>query len=207
MLNKKLIISVIIIALAASAVVLAYVNRNAKELVVAEPVAVDNNKQEINNNKKKITATTTNGAAASTEKVDTSDWQTYRNEEYGFEIKYQPYWEKAAYGIYNKNIISLKLFNDKYTTKQKDVLPVLSFMVVNNKFDKIPAKEDISNIKIGSLNLWVHKSKHSYAGFKYFTVINLKNKNFLLVQISQIVDKNLAWERFRQIISTFQFID
>lgn len=43
-------------------------------------------------NSKQQTAST----SADKNKIDTSDWLVYRNEEYGIEFKYQPYWKTAA---------------------------------------------------------------------------------------------------------------
>ena len=39
------------------------------------------------------TDVTPSGVEGSQEEIDTSDWKTYRNEEYGFEIKYPNEWE------------------------------------------------------------------------------------------------------------------
>ncbi len=49
--------------------------------------------------------------------VDTSDWQTYRNEEYGYEFKYPRGWEEVDYYKYltdPKDIVEQKNLNQKH---------------------------------------------------------------------------------------------
>jgi hypothetical protein len=68
--NKKTIILILVLVIAVGAGVLWYADNYVKKLV-------------INNNGN---GDKTNGDK--TEEIDTSGWQTYRNEEYGFEVKY-----------------------------------------------------------------------------------------------------------------------
>jgi len=58
-------------------------------------------------------ASTTTKINSSTDEIDISDWLTYRNEEYGFEVKYPREWEIKDC-LWNKNIFySLFLENGK----------------------------------------------------------------------------------------------
>ena len=110
MLNKKTIILIIIIVLAVGAGTLWYVNRNAKELARGDNnkqkiekrekeakkqdvVARNNNEQESDGQEAEKTAVEAGDMSTSTDEIDTSDWQTYRNEEYGFEVKYPKGWK------------------------------------------------------------------------------------------------------------------
>ena len=52
--------------------------------------------------------------------VDTSDWQTYRNEEYGYEFKYPRGWEEIDYYGYLTNKYDIERVKKSYT-KQKIV--------------------------------------------------------------------------------------
>ncbi len=66
--KKNILILLIILVIAVAAGVLWYLNRN-----VGKPVVEEGNNQ-------------------GTEKIDTSNWKIYRNEEYEFEVKYPEWW-------------------------------------------------------------------------------------------------------------------
>ncbi len=69
--KKFYLLFTLTIALAASAFALWCVNKKAMAPVVSEPTATQN---------------------SGNESIDTSDWKTYRNEEYGFELKMPNNW-------------------------------------------------------------------------------------------------------------------
>lgn len=52
-----------------------------------------------------------------TEPVDTSDWKTYRNEEYGFKVKYPNHWKPLVAGIESKekseDLLEWKMFKSE----------------------------------------------------------------------------------------------
>jgi hypothetical protein len=77
MLKKIIIITSIIVAVIIIGVITVYINQRQKgEEVRKEPVAQPEEST----------------IESIIEFIDTSDWRTYRNEEYGFEFKYPPEW-------------------------------------------------------------------------------------------------------------------
>ena len=114
MLNKKTIILIIIIVLAVGAGTLWYVNRNAKELARGDNnkekiekrekeakkqdvAARNNNEQESDGQEAEKTAVEAGDMSTSTDKIDTSDWQTYQTKFYS--IKYPKDFRPSEHSI------------------------------------------------------------------------------------------------------------
>ncbi len=141
---------------------------------------------------------------------ETADWQTYKNEEYGFEIKYHPYWESAGIGLINENsnnIDLLVLNNKSYKKQDNNAFPVLSFNLLNS-FDEIENGVGIlvENKKIDNKSIGIYKEE-TYFGDKYTAVIGLQDDKFFMIHVCQIENRNESLEVFNQILSTFRFLE
>lgn len=162
-----------------------------------------------------------NGVKSNTENNDdeifntatsTVNWQIFKNNEYGFEFKFQPYWEKAAYGVEGELESTIKKMNlyNNYKSKQSESLPLLNVTIYgsNKKFND--SSDDFvgnfSNSKeINGVEVRIFKQA-SYFGTSYSGIIKLKNNNTLLIKVAQIKDEKETLIIFNQIISTFKLI-
>lgn len=149
----------------------------------------------------KETATTTTEVSS---EIDTSNWKTYRNEEFGFEVKYQPYWQTGTYdivGIQDKRFIPM-IFN-QYDSNQNTALPLLNFTISDKGFN-FPNENYFKDELIHGNLFKIYKSSE-FLGFNYYTEISLKNNFYFLIKVGQIESNDEALNRFREIISTFRF--
>jgi hypothetical protein len=191
--NKKTIILILGLVVIVGAVVLWYADNYIKELV-------------INNN--------SNGDK--TEEIDTSNWQTYKNEEYGFEVKYPEELEKITgddYVRFHKDCSGLS--NDFIKQMQCDFEGDINISVSNKLLEEFieeykddftqgePLTKIISQEKFVLDEIFATKLQGTTAegsgGLDYIFV--RKNNKSYIISYNQNVDTYL------NIISTFKFVN
>ena len=140
-------------------------------------------------------------------KVDIGDWQTYRNDEYGFEVRYHPYWEPATTGFFDSSgdTLSSAMFNN-YQSEQKEVLPFMSIIVHRATAELLGQLNSANNIEVNGLT-WKIQTSSNYLGHEFLGFQELDNGNILTIRVIQIEDQGKAETIFNQILSTFKFLE
>jgi len=148
-------------------------------------------------------------ASSTTEDIDTSDWLTYRNEEYGFEVRYPETWvlQNTQSGIYIK-------YQKEWEFGMEEGFSAFGVSVIKENLQEFieSYKSDFLNEK--PLTRIINKEVYILAnipatkltsnnaeginGNFIFAVYN--GKNYLIT-----FDENE--ERHKEIISTFKFIE
>jgi hypothetical protein len=157
------------------------------------------------------------------EKSETADWKTYRNEEYGFEIKYPKEWYEKNY--YPSDIVELQNIDGELYISTggpcakcvKDQGVRISIMVDDNP-EKLPSSEYLSwclnnastcsykPIKLGSIDaVQVIKSVDFGAGWP--TIYISKEDKIFIISYAKTSSANDFVATFDQILSTFNFLE
>ena len=124
--------------------------------------------------------------------VDASDWETYRNEEYGFEVKYPRDW-KIIYK--NKDGVGLTLVENSTSPAFIDIRRMSNFRSYLSKWPKVIISgsttiKDLTPRKYHSMIL-IHFTKNNNA----FEIEWYDNER----------PNQKAYEMFLKILSTFRF--
>ena len=150
--------------------------------------------------------------APSTPSVDTTNWKTYRNEEYGFEFKYPNDWVQCV-GIYPKNFLCVK-----DSTPESNVIgpDKLELFLANDFFKGITninqLKTNLDNNK-GEFSLPIVKKQINGvdfvlaggcdAGCDHHSLVFLRDGS--LLEISYTADGEASVTKDK-ILSTFRFV-
>ncbi|MCK5123274.1 MAG: hypothetical protein KAQ87_03970 [Candidatus Pacebacteria bacterium] len=161
--------------------------------------------------------------------TDISDWQTYRNEEFGFEMKYPEEWKEDknkfndlvvflspesqktfSYSVQkNQARISVQVHTDKNMQEEIDI-EKLGAKIIDKNVSIIESEIFINGIKARQTRLLYQMSEDNWY-LEISTYLNYKNNLYIIhLLLNSIVDQNIKEETiniYNSFLSTFKFID
>ncbi|PID51866.1 MAG: hypothetical protein CR972_04995 [Candidatus Moraniibacteriota bacterium] len=209
--KKHIIIICIILLIVTTLGIFWYTQKNTGKSVQTEI------QKEVKNEKEKINNETIYN---NDEKIDTSDWQTYRNEEYGFEFKYPENWKVIE--DYNPTTpladMTLKIMPQNTCTENKNLFFDILISTYKEKItpkkwyqhqcenpDEIKGyKGETKEFKVGGLEAYlVVENKTTYEDINY---ILFKNGTILFLTFrKKNNDKNFSYPQYIPIFNSLVF--
>lgn len=163
--------------------------------------------------------------------IDTSNWKTYKNEKYGFEIKYPKSWVMAEVnsGFVDDDgaIVTFETPDTDELIEEKMISPGYRHNLVISYWDTIGDEPEgkINNLNAKSIpdylkkNPFVQKiSETTIAGYKAYEILSVgygqaygiwidKEGHVYKLYFSRTWDKSKLGEIENNMLSTFKFID
>ncbi|MFA6255298.1 MAG: hypothetical protein WC675_04705 [Patescibacteria group bacterium] len=165
-----------------------------------KPNPVVNQNQNVNQNTNQpIDQNVNTNTATTTKAIDTSNWKTYWNEEYGFEFKYPPRWELYAGGSIIQLASRYEPSGNSVFVPEDEIYMEFHFLLAddndlghagqNNKqwcdTDLILYSDAIWNDKYNNLNI-LDKGFEDINGEKVFSI------NYIMDNDKRFIKKNLC---------------
>ena len=148
--------------------------------------------------------------------TDTSNWQTYRNDKYGFEVRYPEYWRKQQ--LTGNTVLELIT---EFLPEGGDPAYVFGdhlTISIEKNVEKLTLKElvDLEKRNFGYIfGVEKYGSLDSYKSFEgrvnnigmstLYKVLIIKDDQIFDISYEYFYEESL--ERFNQILSTFKFIE
>jgi hypothetical protein len=150
--------------------------------------------------------------------TDTSTWQTYRNDEFGFEVKYPLQWEQS---FPSNAIVSFKHGDENInydfwirTEENKTNLTLQEYFRVEKQeslavsgpelYFPFEDVEPIANIEVGGQKAY----QFELSGVvRVFSTIFSNKGNIFNLNSNRVFDDAKVRETYNQILSTFRFVD
>jgi len=229
--NLKILILAIIVVLAITGGIFWWQKDNINKLIFGESPKACTQEAKLCPDGSYVGRTGPNCEFAACPQDQTAGWQTYRNEEYGFEVKYPKEWKFQEYKDTNEiikfiDIDPVRVYSEKEMSERE-----LPFPLVNINFEEKedPATPLSYEDRIKQYSSWsdiilksgekakkkdeiIEYSPNPYYSNKHNIVYRIGNynysdwhKNVFIRYVSDREDKYL--DIFDQILSTFKFIE
>jgi hypothetical protein len=153
--------------------------------------------------------------------IDTSDWQTYRNDKYGFELKFQSIWGKSAsdIGINDENkhfLLDFVAFNNYGSKSSLGIYPLFTIALIDKEKDNRPIIKDGIAIeanygaleekkKITNINTTIYQNQ-SDSGFSKTAIMELNSVYELVITVSHLESENECERLLNGIIFSVRLI-